>query len=548
MPSIKSTKALYTKVVDYEDDLLEAWRRKSSASSTITVDNLIPTLRCLGWEQPRSRMMPMPSRSSPDKLPQDRRVLLTIAEEGEEGQSNESSPQQEEQKVEETHDDMLREVYQVMQRRQRAPPPGGYMFSRNDHVTTKMGKLPPSPCQACGSRNHWDKECPDRETYRVRTALDHKSSHSTEAVEDEGDALYQSAYSILLSQRLASSQIDLDRVKSDFEAAIHSDNLHTSKVEGNANECKSRERRRVSMQEVEDESCLEARSKPKSSKHLLYNVNEETEEERPPSTKHPLPKVRDQTTTQRDEDATTSDRQAKHGIFEQGSMFENEGECFAVNAGEHVAALDSESRKDTHCVDNSSIPGEPFQDSELPPPPKDIKPIRMPKKRFYPTGESSVGVSVLSVKGWVGHLDNALTDLCLDSCADVTLISSEYYDSLKASPPIQQGMRMRLWQLTDTDSKLKGFVRIPIFMMTEGGVIIESEAEAYVVPGMTVPILLGEDYQLTYEVGVTRNVEEGPRVHFGKSEYGITARQVDRTRDFDRMRQSAYSVGRFIRN
>ena len=44
------------------------------------------------------------------------------------------------------------------------------------------------------------------------------------------------------------------------------------------------------------------------------------------------------------------------------------------------------------------------------------------------------------------------------------------------------------------------------------------------------------------------NVEEGPRVRFGKSGYDITARQVERTRDFDRMRQSAYSVGRFIQN
>ena len=76
------------------------------------------------------------------------------------------------------------------------------------------------------------------------------------------------------------------------------------------------------------------------------------------------------------------------------------------------------------------------------------------KKRFYPTGESSVGVSVLSVKGWVGNLNNAKTDLCLDSCADITLISAEYYDSLKEAPAIQQGMRMKLWQLTDKDSTL----------------------------------------------------------------------------------------------
>lgn len=136
-------------------------------------------------------------------------------------------------------------------------------------------------------------------------------------------------------------------------------------------------------------------------------------------------------------------------------------------------------------------------------------------------------MSVLSVKGWVGNLDNSLTDLHLNSCTDVTLISSEYYDSLKASPPIQQGMHMRLWQITDTDSKLRGFIQIPIFMSTDDGVIIESEAEAYIVPGMTVPILLGEDYQLTYEVGVTRNVEEGPQVHFGKTEYEIAAKPVD---------------------
>ena len=83
-------------------------------------------------------------------------------------------------------------------------------------------------------------------------------------------------------------------------------------------------------------------------------------------------------------------------------------------------------------------------------------------------------------------------------------------------------------------------------MMTDDGVVLESEAEAYVVPGMTVPILLGEDYQLTYEIGVSRNVEEGPRIHFGRAEWKLSAQQVDRTRDFDRMRQSAYSVGQFI--
>ena len=232
----------------------------------------------------------------------------------------------------------------------------------------------------------------------------------------------------------------------------------------------------VSIEEVEDDFWTEYRAKPKSTSHLLEEYQITAKE-------------------------TVASERAVHT---------------------------SETFREIPTVKNGEEASTP-----LPPPPKEFKPVRMPKKRFYPAGESSVGVSVLSVKGWVGHLDNSQTDLRLDSCADVTLISEEYYNSLRARPLIQQGMRMRLWQLTDTDSSLKGFVQIPVFMLTDDGITVETEAEAYVVPGMTVPILLGEDYQLTYEVGVTRNVEEGPRVHLGKSTYEFTARQVERTKDFE---------------
>ena len=107
---------------------------------------------------------------------------------------------------------------------------------------------------------------------------------------------------------------------------------------------------------------------------------------------------------------------------------------------------------------------------------------------------------------------------------------------------------MKLWQLTDKDSTLKGFVRILIIMETEDGILLESEAEAYIVPGMTVPILLGEDYQLNYELGVTRNVELGTRIHFNGDSYSVPAHSVGRTKDFDRMRQSALLAGHFIKS
>ena len=74
--SIKSTKALYTKVIDYEDTLLEAWRRKITLATTITVENLLLNLKKLGWEPPRS----MNSWTNQTRLPPDHRVLMTIAE------------------------------------------------------------------------------------------------------------------------------------------------------------------------------------------------------------------------------------------------------------------------------------------------------------------------------------------------------------------------------------------------------------------------------------------------------------------------------------
>ena len=540
MPSIKSTKALYTKVVDYEDMLLEAWRRRAPAAESITVDNIILTLKKLGWEQPTQQNF----CSNQNRPPQDRRILLTVAEDDENNIDQESSTSPVNQETE-AHDDMLREVYQVMQRRQRAPPPGGYMFSCNDHVTTKMGRLPPSPCQACGSDNHWDKECPDWEVYRVRLSSK-KDAHSSEKETNDNDKLYQSAYGILLSQRIAASQIDVNRLQPGFEAAVHEEEASVFITGRIGNGHKTGGRHKTTIEEVEDESVMAARSKEKSTTHTLIHVSELHKDERPQRPKHPP-------------SPCVQDRRAS--CVEVVDEFWEE---HSAQPKSHVHVLINET--DAEAVDNGTTPitGTPVtsdvnvpaeansytatHDTCLPPPPKDLKPIRMSKKRFYPSGESSVGVSVLAVKGWVGNLTNERIDLRLDSCTDITLISSEYYDTLKDAPAIQQGVRMRLWQLTDKNSTLQGFVRIPIFMMTDDGTILESEAEAYVVPGMTVPILLGEDYQCTYELGVTRNVEEGPRIHFGRSEWELGAQQVDRTKDFERMRQSAYSVGQFIRS
>ncbi len=92
---------------------------------------------------------------------------------------------------------------------------------------------------------------------------------------------------------------------------------------------------------------------------------------------------------------------------------------------------------------------------------------------------------------------------------------------------------MNLWQLTDKDSKIEGYISMPIFTLSEQGDIIEMEVEAYLVPHMSVPILLGEDYQINYKLTIKRSLEDGVTILYGDdTKYSVKACMVDKTEDF----------------
>ena len=551
---IKSTSLLYTKASEHQESLLTI--SKSRPSTTITTENLVATLRRMGYTL---------QKPSFHNFPSDRRAHLASGEAEELTDPPTDYKESYISAVEapstsRNEDQILAEVYQVMKRRQRAPPPGGYMFSKNDHVTTKMGRLPPSPCKCCGSNNHWDKECPDYAIFQERTA---KSGYSNEQALVKDDEPYQSAYGILLSQRLASMQVDESKLhQQDFEEAAHDDRSRIA-LSARKSEEKAWGANKTAIEEIEDEFWDEQRRRQKANHHILFHINDKESadsdavKEQIPLTKHPTPKsspARKVSVEEVEDEAWDAYRKKpkspKHLLEALDDLDDHQIPQDTLadvptippewNAQKQV--LDAEigfNKQDKQGAENPEVP--------LPPPPKD-EPYRLRKKRFTPAGTSALGVSVLSTKGWVGNLENAAVDLRLDSCADVTLISEDFFRSLKGAPKERQGMRMQLWQLTDKDSSLRGFVRIPILMQSDEGVLLESEAEAYIVPGMTVPILLGEDYQLNYEVGVTRNVERGTRIHFGGTDFEISAHQVGRTTDFDRMRQSALHAGHFIRS
>ncbi|KAL1687727.1 hypothetical protein GGG16DRAFT_61528, partial [Schizophyllum commune] len=167
--------------------------------------------------------------------------------------------------------------------------------------------------------------------------------------------------------------------------------------------------------------------------------------------------------------------------------------------------------------------------------PYEEKPIKLKSRIKRPPGKASAGTSVLSVRGHLGALTEEEIDLRLDSCASLTLLSAQLYDRLRNPPPIRKGTKMKLWQLTSTSDPIRGYVRLPVFIHADDGAILEAEIEAYVVENMTVPILLGEDFQQAYEVAVDRKVDEGTRVHFGTEDHPVSAADVNRTADFNKI-------------
>ena len=145
--SIRLSSMPFSKVTEHSQALIHTFRMESS--QIITADNLEYMLRCIGihgsGDHCTNTLAKFVKRANVTEL-------IANATENSDISSSVPSP---------IDDRILKEVYQVLQKRQRPPPLGGYPFKQNDHVSTKLGRLSPSPCKVCGSTNHWDKECPN---------------------------------------------------------------------------------------------------------------------------------------------------------------------------------------------------------------------------------------------------------------------------------------------------------------------------------------------------------------------------------------------------
>ena len=139
--------------------------------------------------------------------------------------------------------------------------------------------------------------------------------------------------------------------------------------------------------------------------------------------------------------------------------------------------------------------------STLPPP---AKVIHIQPKDARPRGRASLGITSLASIGHLSSLQDEAVEVKWDSGADITLISKNCLARLTQPPKVTEGMKIQLYELTGK-SKITGYVIIPLFVQAESGDYLKLEMEAYVVPEMTVPVLLGEDFMKIHCISVDRS-------------------------------------------
>jgi hypothetical protein len=77
--------------------------------------------------------------------------------------------------------------------------------------------------------------------------------------------------------------------------------------------------------------------------------------------------------------------------------------------------------------------------------------------------------------------------------------------AMENPPKVKTGQKINLIQVTGS-SKISGYVTVPIYFDSDNGPV-QLEIEAYVVKGMTTPLILGNDFADQYSISLIR---EGP--------------------------------------
>ncbi|KAJ2970370.1 hypothetical protein NUW54_g12744 [Trametes sanguinea] len=137
-----------------------------------------------------------------------------------------------------------------------------------------------------------------------------------------------------------------------------------------------------------------------------------------------------------------------------------------------------------------------------------------------PPGCTFLGASATTLLGRINQWDGQPIPIIVDSGSDITLISQRTLNKLPEPPRMRNGQKVQLVQVTG-NATITGYVPLDVYFETKGGTV-KMSLEAYVVKGMTTPMILGNDFADQYSISILRD-EGATSVTFGDAQLVATA-------------------------
>ncbi|KAI9069858.1 hypothetical protein FKP32DRAFT_1691241, partial [Trametes sanguinea] len=136
-----------------------------------------------------------------------------------------------------------------------------------------------------------------------------------------------------------------------------------------------------------------------------------------------------------------------------------------------------------------------------------------------PPGCTFLGASATTLPGRINQWDSDPIPIIVDSGSDITLVSQRTLNKLPDSPRVRNGQKVQLVQVTGS-ATITGYVPLDVYVETKGG-MVKMSIEAYVVKGMTTPMILGNDFADQYSISILRGEGE-TTVTFGDARLATT--------------------------
>ena len=398
----------------------------------------------------------------------------------------------------------------------------GYSYSRDDSIVSKVA--PPGPCFICLSPKHFFRECPHNAMFFGKSA--HLADFVVDAEElREMDLEYYNHVSAVNSTLS-------EYVPPEDKAAL----VCATEVLDRRNR-NERRREKFEMQanrkgkQKEEERPMENRAARRKRKVEKITVSSSIAQidDNPLSPSVVHKELEEDLFSDEEDIADYPELSNEEETIQESSDTESTESSTDSSASSTIplpstSALEAESRKVT--IEEELDPEAPplastSHNKEVKTGPKDWIPVEdevvmAVKKETKPDGLSSLGSQALHIRAHVQSIGRGEVKARLDSGADITLMSEEFWEKMGTLMKPKEGMRMKLYHLTG-HAKVLGYVKTRLYTKTTDNSWIGFELEAYVVRGMRVPLLLGEDFQTAYELNVKRYATGHCEVSVGSS-------------------------------